>query len=223
MVLGTIAAGIALGTLAGSPMVDTQIVPGTREALNSSNTLFGPTGLIRVPTAYVTPHSQVQFSASFGKDLRGPAANWGITPGVEVGGAFMDREGLSNKAIANAKVNIIPQNFEFFEVGVGVIDAADAISRSYYVVGSADFEVPRRVEQRAIGFRLHAGVGTGMFEENLIGGGELVFDRQFSVIGEWDAENFNAVLRYAHDEFFRIQAGLQHTDLFLGATYAMQF
>ena len=200
-----------------------QVVQRSREALTSSNTLFGPTGLINVPTAYVTQHGKVQFSTSFGEDIRGPAANYGITPGVEIGGAFIDREGRKNKGIANAKVNIIPANFDFFEVGVGVIDAADAITRSYYVVGSADFAIPRAVEDRAIGFRLHFGAGTGMFEDEFIFGGELQLDPKFSIIGEYDAKDFNGVLRYSHDRNFRVQGGVQGSELFFGATYLLEF
>lgn len=189
----------------------------------SMNTIYGPTGLIVVPTAYVTADNHVNFSASFANELRGPAVNWAVIPGVEVGGAFMDREGADNKLIGNAKINIVPKNFDFFEVGIGVIDAADAISQTFYFVGSAALDVPRVAEEKAIGFRVHAGAGTGLFKEKLFGGAELVFDERFSVVGEWDTKNFNAALKYVHDSGFRIQLGFHHTNLYLGATYGLRF
>ena len=187
------------------------------------NTLYGPVGLITVPTAYVAPHQKVLFGTAFGRDVKTVQANWGLTPGVDVGAAYLDRDNASQKVFANAKVNIIPQNFKWFEVGVGVIDAADAINQSFYFVASADWALPEILENHAIGLRLHAGVGTGIFEEKPIGGAEVIFDKRFSLAAEWDAKNVNAVVRYAHDQGFRLQAGIQDKKGYLGATYALQF
>ena len=187
------------------------------------NTLFGPTGLIVTPTAQVAPHGNFNFGSTFGEKMRGPSVNWGITPGIEVGGTFLDREDASNKAIANGKIMIVPQNFRYFTVGLGVIDACDAIDRSFYIVGSADFALPRLIEERALGLRLHAGGGTGIFEKHMFGGAEVVITDKFSLVGEFDGINTNGVLRYRHNEAFSIQAGFQHTVLFLGATYGLRF
>lgn len=187
------------------------------------NTLYGPVGLITVPTAYVAPHQKVLFGTAFGRDVKTAQANWGITPGVDVGAAYLDRDNASQKLIGNAKINIIPQNFKWFEVGIGVIDATDMIDQTFYFVASADWALPEILEGHAIGFRLHAGVGTGMFEEKPIGGAEVILDKRFSVAAEWNAKNVNATFRYAHDQGFRLQAGIQDKKGFLGATYALQF
>jgi hypothetical protein len=187
------------------------------------NTLYGPVGLITVPTAYVTPHQKVLFGTTFGRDLKTATANWGLTPGVDVGAAYLDRDNATQKLIGNAKVNIIPQNFKWFEVGIGVLDAADSLDQTFYFVASADWAIPDMLVNHAIGFRLHAGVGTGMFQEKLIGGAEVILDKRFSVAAEWNSENVNAVFRYVHDGGFRIQAGIQDKKGFLGATYALQF
>lgn len=205
-----------------------RITDVSRQPAAKMNTLFGPSGLLVTPTAYVTPHNEIQFSTSFGKDIRGPAANFGILQGVEIGGAFIDRERASNKAIANAKVNIVPENFQNFVLGIGVVDIADAIERSFYFVASASFTppdwgLPRPVNGRPIALRLHAGVGSGLFQDELFGGGELLIDPRFALIAEWDAKNFNGALRYRHDESFAAQFGFQHTDFFLGATYSLRF
>jgi len=219
----SLAAAMSAATVAPAKIDVAQAVEGTRKPLAAMNTLFGPTGLIKVPTAFVADHKAANVGASFGENFRGPSVNYGLIPYVEVGGAFLDRDNAKDKAIGNAKVTVIPANFNFFEVGIGVIDVADAVGRTYYVVGSADLKVPRRVESEAIGFRVHGGVGTGQFKERLIAGAELEFSHKFTLIGEWDSKDFNAALRYAHDEKFRIQAGFQHTSLFFGMTYAMQF
>lgn len=187
------------------------------------NTLYGPVGLVTVPTAYVAPHQKVLFGTAFGRDVKSVTGNWGIVPGVDVGGAYLDRDSGAQRVLANAKVNIIPQNFKWFEVGIGVLDAADALNQSFYFVASADWALPSVLEEHAIGFRLHAGVGTGMFDEKPIGGAEVIIDKRFSVAAEWNSKDLNAVARYAHDENFRLQAGIQGKKGYLGVTYALQF
>jgi hypothetical protein len=201
------------------------VTDGTRNPIATANTLYGPTGLIVVPTAYTTAPDAVQLGASFGSELRGPSVNYGIIRDVEVGGAFMDREGDDNEGIASAKVTIVPSNFTWFEIGVGIIDAVDAINQTVYVVASADLVVPDLdvADRTPVGLRVHAGVGTGIFEETLIGGGELIFANGFSIIGEYDADTLNGALRYNYDEDFSAQIGFQERDLFFGMTYSMRF
>lgn len=196
--------------------------PGARTYLTGANSLFGPTGLIVIPTAYTVENNTFAVSGSFGKDIRGPAANFGFLQYIEIGAAFMDREGAANKAIANGKVTILPQNFKNFELGIGVIDAFDAIERTLYLVGSANFIPPNIASpvegSPAVGLKVHAGLGTGMFSEELFAGGELLFDNKISVIGEWDTKNVNGAIRYSPNDHIRIQAGFMKTNLFFGIT-----
>lgn len=194
----------------------------SRKMLTGANSLFGPTGLIVIPTAYSVENNLFAVSGSYGKDIRGPAVNYGFLEYIEIGGAFIDRESASNKAIANGKVTILPQNFKNFEVGIGVIDAFDAIGRTFYMVGSADFIPPDITEPaqgtQAVGLKLHAGIGTGMFNEEVFAGGELLFGNKVSVIGEWDTKNFNGAIRFSPNDNVRIQAGFMKTDFFFGIT-----
>jgi hypothetical protein len=214
------AAGLAcVAAIAGA---DAQVVSGTREGLTRANSIYGPTGLIRIPTAYVVDEKTIALSASFGRNIRVPAANYGIFRYIEVGGAFVDREGGSNKAIANAKVSIIPSNFRWFEIGVGVIDAVDAIKQTIYFVASADlvppnWDVPERGLE-TMGLKAHLGAGTGLFGEKAFGGAEVLFNKKLSLIGEWDTEDLNAAIRYAPTNYLRIQLGVQGKDIHFSAT-----
>lgn len=220
---------VPVACLAGAAYAgtDDQVVEGSRVSLTRANSIFGPTGLINIPTAYVTPHGEYSFSASFGRNLRAPAVNYGIVPYIEIGGAFIDREFGSNKAIANAKVQLIPSNFKWFEVGVGIIDAVDAIDQTIYFVASADLAPPKwDVPERGletIGLKAHVGAGTGMFNEKLFGGAEVLFTKKLSVIGEWDTNDFNAAVRFSPTEYFRVQVGIQGKDIHLGATTTFRF
>lgn len=221
---------IAAVMVAATPtMAGAQWTPGTREAVSTMNTLFGPTGLIATPTAYVSEHSSIQFGAFFGDDISSASGNYGLIRYVEIGGAYLDRTGADDKAVANAKVTIIPQNFRNFEVGIGVIDAFDAIDQTFYVVGSADLVTPEwRVNVRgerfsSIGLKVHAGVGNGIFDEELFAGGELLFTKNVSLVGEWDTKDFNAAIRYAHENYFNAQIGFFKSDFFLSATTTLRF
>jgi hypothetical protein len=224
-----VAAAIAALTVSPSTTAQPQWMQGTREAVSSMNSLLGPTGLIAIPTAYTTEHQEGRFGAFFGENLSTASGNYGLIPYVEVGGVFMDRTGASDKSLANAKVTFIPQNFRNFEVGVGVIDAFDAIEQTFYVVGSANLVTPevrttvRGEEFRSIGLKVHAGVGNGMFNEELFAGGELLFTKNVSVVGEWDTNDFNAALRYAHKDYFSAQLGFFNNDFFLSATTRLRF
>ncbi|MBM3496351.1 MAG: hypothetical protein FJX72_18815 [Armatimonadetes bacterium] len=219
--VAVLAFGAAL--IPGAAQADDDIRAQDDTARARFNTLYGPVGLITIPTAYVAPNRKVLFGTAFGRDVKTVSANWGLTPGVDVGAAYLDRDSATQKVFGNAKVNIIPQNFKWFEVGVGVLDVADTMDQTFYFVASADWALPDLLAEKAIGFRLHAGVGTGMFKDKPIAGAEVIIDKRFSIAGEWNAKNVNAAFRYVHDNGFALQAGIQDTKGFLGATYTLQF
>ena len=203
-----------------------QVTEGTRQPLTRTNSLFGPTGLITIPTAYTARRNEARVGASFSEGIRGPSANYGILDYIEVGGAFLDRDNGRDRPIANAKVSIVPSNFRYFELGVGIIDAFDAIDQTIYFVASADLVRPR-VEapdgSLPVGFKVHLGAGTGIFQEKLFAGGELLFGNRFSVIGEWDTHDFNAAVKYAPNDTTSFQLGIRSTNLFFGMTTAIRF
>lgn len=212
-------ATVALGCVGTA---QAQVVEGTRSGLTLANSTYGPTGLINIPTAYVVSARTGAFSASFSRDLRVPAFNYGILPYVEIGGAFVDREGASNKAIANAKVTILPSNFNWFEIGLGIIDVADAVDQTIYFVASADLIPPKwqlpSQDSESIGLKVHLGSGTGLFNQKIFGGAELLINERMSLIAEYDSKNVNAAIRFAPTEYFRVQAGFQHSEIHLSAT-----
>lgn len=222
-----VAAAITAAMGSGAPSAPIQVREGSRNALTMGSSWFGPTGLITIPTAYVSDSKQARFSAFFGENVSVAAVNYGLVPYVEVGGAFVDRDEASNKFVANAKVTLVPANFNFFELGVGVIDAADAIDQTIYFVASADVVPPKvEVEEAGglpVGFKVHVGAGTGMFKEKAFFGGELLFGKKVSVMGEWDTSNFNAGVRWVPAEHFSIQTGFRRTNLFLTATTSFRF
>lgn len=201
-----------------------QIKQSTRTPLRTAKTVWGPTGLIFVPSAYTIKSKDFSFGAALTKDFASATAGYGIVDDVEIGVAYIDRNGSQDKAIANAKVHIVPSNFDWFEIGVGIMDAADAIEQTFYAVGSADLVTPDYAAQRgAVGLRVHAGVGTGYFSEKPFAGGELLFDKGFSLVGEWDTKNANFAVRYAHDDEFFVEIGNFASRAMFKMSYHMRF
>lgn len=221
----TLIAGLATCALATEPASNNkQIVEGSRVAMRTASTLWGSTGLIFVPTAYTIGPKEFNFNMAISKDFSSATANYGLIKDVEVGFAYLARDGQEDRALANAKVHIIPSNFKNFELGIGVMDAVGAIDQTFYVVGSFDVITPDYAAKKgAAGLRLHAGVGTGYFSEKPFGGAELFFDRGFSLVGEWDTKNVNFAARYAHDEHFFLELGNYSTRPMVKMTYNMRF
>jgi hypothetical protein len=188
------------------------------------NTIWGTTGLIFIPSAYTVGHKDFSFGAAISEDFSSATVNYGFLKDIEVGVAYLDRSQEKNKAILNAKIHIVPANFDQFQLGIGVMDMADAVEQTFYVVGSAVLVVPDYVKDKgAIGLQVHAGVGTGYFSEKPFAGAELFFPKGWTLISEWDSKNLNASIRYEHNEEFFIQVGSFSSNAFFKMAYTMRF
>jgi hypothetical protein len=184
------------------------------------NTLYGPAGLISVPNAYVATQSRFVLGTFFGRD-KSVSANYGIIRNVDIGAAYLDPSSGDDKVLANAKVNVVPGNFKYVQLGLGVIDAFNDLDASVYIMASGEWIRPDFLEKTgSLGLRLHLGYGSGVFNDSVLGGAELLFNRKISLIGEYNGHQFNGALRYIHDEALRLQAGVFRSRLFFNASYA---
>ncbi len=204
-------------------MVMAQVEPRGENPAIRMNTLFGSTGLITVPTSTTTRVERFQLGTSFSKDVRTVSLNWGVFNSIEIGGTVVDFDGAEDELIATAKVTIVPQNFDWLELGLGTIDPFDMIDNTVYGIASFNVRVPSRADEEVVGLRLHAGYGTGLFRDKIIGGGEIFLDRRFSVIVEYNGTDTNAALRYVHDNALRMQLGVQAKAIYFGVTYGLSF
>jgi hypothetical protein len=200
-----------------------QVEPRGENPAIRVNTLFGSTGLITVPTSTTTRVERFQLGTAFGHNVRTVSLNWGIFEGIEVGGAVVDRTGADNKVIGTAKVTILPQNFDWLELGFGTIDPFDAIEKTFYGIASVNVRVPSEAQEKVVGLRLHLGYGTGLFRDKFIGGAELFLDKRFSVVAEYNGADTNAALRYVHDDSLRLQLGTQAKVIYFSTTYGLSF
>ena len=200
-----------------------QVEPRGENPAIRVNTLLGPTGLITVPTSTTTRVERFQLGTAFGQNIRTVSVNWGIFDSIEIGGTVVDRNNQNNKVIATAKVTIIPQNFEWLELGFGAIDPFDAINNTVYGMASVNVRVPTQTTEQVVGLRLHLGYGTGIYRDKVIGGGEVFLGNRFSVIAEYNGVDTNAALRYVHDAALRLQLGTQAKVIYFSTTYGLSF
>lgn len=209
---------IAAGVISAIPVL------AQKPALPSrTSTILGPTGLFSVPTADVLSARKFQVGTHFGRDLSTVAVNAGIANFVEVGVSYLDRDTADNRTIANAKIQFIPTGFENLKIGVGVIDITKAVERSGYMMLSTRAKVPPEAEDTVSQIILHVGYGTGLFREKIIGGAEGVLNPHWRLVLEYDGDNLNGGLRYSHDEYLRLQAGVLRNQLFFSAGYTLEF
>ncbi|MFQ3587387.1 MAG: hypothetical protein SNJ74_12715 [Fimbriimonadaceae bacterium] len=217
VVLGT----VLLGTASIAPAQDGDL--GNDILRARVNTVYGPSGLINVPHAYVASKDRIVIGVTLGKD-RSASANVGLFDSVEIGGTYYERRDRTDgKILGNAKVNIIPANWRNFEVGIGVIDAADAVNQTVFGVASFEAMTPAALDNQFAGLRLHGGYGSGLFRDKIIGGGELLFNNRMSLIGEYDGVDGNFAFRYVHNENVRAQIGTRGKTIFFTLVTAVNF
>ncbi len=218
------AGSIAAALLACSLVTAVLLPVSAQEDASQStqmNTFYGPTGLMRVPTADIAAVHKAQVGVALVEDQWALSARYGMNRYSEVGATLLNQDDSSTDVLAAAKLRVEPGNIEWFDLGLGVIDPFDVLDDSYYLVASTK-KIP--ISGDAVGFRAHLGYGTGVFNQDPIGGGELYLDRHFAVVGEYDGRRGNFALRYNHlRQPFAIQAGVAESDLFISATTTLEF
>jgi hypothetical protein len=174
--------------------------------LNSNiSTLYGPTGLIKVPTAYTVAHEDVEVGMTFG-DQFSASGNYGVWKSIEAGLGVLDNGSDDDSYLVNAKIDLMPSNFKGFELGLGVVDLFDDANQTFYGVGSLTLWTPKK-KQFFSGVRGHVGYGTGFYDDNIIGGAEVFIGSKMAVVGEYDGIDVNFAARYVYSKAVRLELG----------------
>lgn len=198
---------------------------------------LGSTGLVFVPSALVGPPMSAQGYFHWIKDIEDCDADlylWGadvaVTSNLEVGAVRVDpRDGGSGETILNAKYNLDlgrwTANPAAPEVAIGVRDATNELNRALYVVLTKDLEL--RETEGISRFSLSAGFGSteedGGVLDGFFVGLELVPAPGFRLQAEYDADNFNACLRFYPTRNLSLDIATIDGNLGLGATYRTGF
>jgi hypothetical protein len=184
-------------------------------------TLYGPSGLITIPDAYVTPHNHVLVGTHIGHDISG-AAHYGLLRSLDLGVGVVTLRNSDTNVLFNAKVNVVPSNIRHVQLGLGFIDLFDTLHQTFYLVASAEWIPAKFLEGEGVGFRAHLGGGTGVFNNNVMGGGEFLFARRFTLLAEYNGRYLNGGLRYMNTQALGIQIGLARGGIFFSTSYVFR-
>mgnify|MGYP000995002856 CR=1 FL=1 len=124
------------------------LLPGT--GVLAAPSLFGPTGLITIPTADVIQPGQFNVAGFMAGENYIVAINGAPIPSLEMGIGV--REQGDSPGYLNAKLQVIPETRDFPGIAVGALDIADSLQRKMYVVLSKNMP--------DLGVRAHLGIET---------------------------------------------------------------
>jgi hypothetical protein len=191
---------------------------------------FGYTGLVGVPTAEALDkddYNAAAFTLNFeeGGDSSIYAANLGVADGLEIGFArFRPEEGEGETSL-NAKYRFSPETGERPALAAGVVDFADEVDTTVYVVMSKS--LVKRYEMslgEIVSPQIHFGVGGGQFD-GVFGGLSAALADRLMLTVEHDSEEINFGARLALSDELRAHfAALDgFDDIGLGLSYNKSF
>lgn len=189
--------------------------------VSASPSFLGPTGLLNTPTALTTP--MLSYDAYFhaGENFLTYGANFGVTSALELGGTIFDPDNGGNEALFNGKYTLTRDTIATPGIAIGVIDVTDSIDTSAYLVLTKGFGRVALGGGSGFGLRAHAGYGTGIFDDNVFGGAELLLGDRLSIIGEYDGLDFNFGASFRVGHGVQIKGGLFDGDQFAaGISYS---
>jgi hypothetical protein len=206
---------------------------------------LGSTGVVLIPSAQVGP---VHSAQAYGhwvnvnnvvggeeKDVEVWGADVMLTGNLEVGavrfqnvlvaGTDSGSGRFTNETLLNAKYQLdIGQwtsNSQAPIVAVGVRDLTNALDRVYYVAATKDMRL--RETEGLSEFTATLGFGSSNSGDGIMdgffAGVELTPAASFRIQAEYDADNFNACLRFYPTSTVSIDVGSLDGSLGIGATY----
>jgi hypothetical protein len=208
---------------------------------------FGNTGLMAVPSAQVRPALTAQVSYHWihdASEIEGNSQNLQVfsadamaTGDLEVGVTrFRDVAtvelqdstpvaGFTDKTTINGRYHLDisrwTSNPEAPDVAIGVRDISDEINRSLYVVVSKGLHV--RQQQGPFDVTATLGYGnskqSGGLLDGIFGGIDFSPGQAFRVQAEYDAQEWNACVRFYPTRTLSLDFGTFNSNLGIGATY----
>jgi Exopolysaccharide biosynthesis protein YbjH len=179
---------------------------------------FGPTGLLRIPTADVLPQRSYNVHVHGQRHLTFYGANLGLTDALEAGITALDPDPGGTRVLGNLKYRFTKETGKAPAIAVGVVDIADTIDISGYGVVSKAFPFGQ-----GRSFRAHLGYGGGFFNDNVFGGADLAITSNISLMGEYDGSDVNAGARFSLGQGVRVDLAVLDGRFGAGLAYAAGF
>jgi hypothetical protein len=182
---------------------------------------LGPTGLLNTPSATTLPMAAYDVYFYGADPFLSYGVNFGITSAIEVGGGIFDPDNNGNEGLINGKYAITKETTSTPGIAVGVLDLVDSLDMSPYLVLTKGFGRVAVGGSGSFGLRGHVGFGTGLFDDNIFGGAELLFSDRLALIGEYDGNDVNFGASFRLGRGVEVKGGLLDADEFvLGVSYS---
>lgn len=157
--------------------------------------LFGPTGLLAIPTAELLGMTQWNVGASAiwigDNDADVLYGNMGLLPRLEVGVARTDFDQGEAETLVNAKLGLLHAVPGEVSLAVGVVDLTDQMDRSVYVVLSHTLGAGVLMRKGTVTSpQVHVGIGGGRFD-GLFAGLSATVEERVKVMAEYDGDDIN--------------------------------
>lgn len=208
---------------------------------------YGPTGLIAIPSALVGPPVSGQASIHWvntnwtisgrEEDLLVYGASVALTGNVELAVTRMENvpvavagsQQFKDATLIHAKYNVDLGRWarvaQAPEVAFGVWDIGDEVNRAYYVAVTKPLHL--REPEGPVDLTLTIGYGNNEADagalDGLFAGVELAPAPMVKIQAEYDAEDFNACIRFFPTRNLSIDVATIDSDLGVGATYRLGF
>ncbi len=183
--------------------------------LGAAPTLLGPTGLLIAPSADTVETARAQLGGWLADDVANSVSlNAGIGPGLEVTGAWVDPDHGDGEGILSAKWRFRQSSLASPAVAVGVIDVADQLDLTPYIVVQKGFEVGGNGITALVGYANSDSLLDGVFA-----GAEMTINERYKVMVEYDGDDLNAGVRFPYKEKLDITAGVVRDGLAVSAAF----
>ena len=181
----------------------------------ADNSLFGPSGLLRVPSAQVVSSPGVVGSVYIVNNVATTvAATVKVLPTVEISPAWVDSRGGDDEFIISAKWRILDENEGQPAVALGVFDATDQINFTLYGVVQKGFTMGKT------GVNVMAGLGgSDSLVDGFFCGAQFLLGSGASALVEYDGNDVNAGIRWPIADRMMLTAGLVNDELGAGLQY----
>lgn len=189
----------------------------TAPCLAEQPTVFGPTGLIRVPGAYTAPAGSMTFSGHISSDFQSLNMAAGVIDRLEVSAGWVDPDEGNSAAVLSGKYRLWGEQDRGWALALGIFDITNELNSSVFGTVEKTFQVGDTSVVGMAGFGEHNSLVDGFFA-----GAELFLGRDYRLMMEYDGNDFNAALHLPVKNKFDIGIGILSDSLYGSATYYLR-
>lgn len=182
--------------------------------------IFGPTGLLRVPTVDTIEAAGMEFGAHLVTDEVFTATMAvGVIDRLELSAGYVNPDNGPSDAIISGKWRVFGEfeGEEDFGLCVGVFDLTDELNRTAFFSAEKHFEVGETKVRGVAGWGESNSLVDGLYA-----GAEIFLGRNYSALVEYDGDDVNAALRWPFGERMKVSVGSVVDELYVGAQYVLR-